>query len=59
MLIKLQESKTFHYRMIYKQMKKKYLEKDIYISPELRDKIIDNLTLKVENYWQSKINIIV
>ena len=29
-----------------------------YIPPELRQKIIDGLRLKEENYWWSKINII-
>ena len=29
-----------------------------YIPPELRQKIIDGLRLKEENYWWSKINVI-
>ena len=32
LLIKLQGSQKFNHRMIYLQMKKKYLEKDMYIS---------------------------
>ena len=32
--------------------------KEEYIPPELRQKIIDGLRLKEENYWWSKINVI-
>ena len=32
-------------------MKKKYLGKDISLSPELRQRIIDDLRLKEENYY--------
>ena len=35
----------------------KILRKE-YIPPELRKKIIDGLRLKEENYWWSKINVI-
>ena len=38
-------------------MKKKCLERDIF--PELRQKIIDDLRLKEEDYWWSKINVII
>ena len=38
-------------------MKKNYLNKYIYIYPELRQKIIDDLRLKEDNNWWSKINI--
>ena len=36
-------------------MKEKYLGKEIY----LRNEIIDDLRLKEENYWWSKVNIII
>ena len=43
LLIRLQESQRIHHRIIQKQMKKKYRE--IYIPPELKHKIIDDLRL--------------
>ena len=46
LLIKLKE---------FQKRKKKYLEKDIYLG----QKIIDDLRLKTENYWWSKIIIII
>ena len=46
--IKLQKSQKLHERVIQNHMKKKYLEKDIYIS-----------RTKTEDYWWSKINIII
>ena len=35
------------------------IPREKYISPELRQKIIDDLRLKEENYWWFKINIII
>ena len=52
--IKLQEPQKLHHRIIRKKMKKKYIEKDLY----LRHKVIDDQRLKEENYWWSKIIII-
>ena len=43
LLIKWQESQKLHHRLIQKQMKKKYLEKEK--SPEQKQKIIDDLSL--------------
>ena len=42
--IKLQESQKLHHKEVQKKMKKKYVEK--IISPELRQKVIDDLRLK-------------
>ena len=39
--------KILHHKIIQKKMKKKYLEKDIYLQK------------KTESYWWSKINIII
>ena len=46
LLIRLENAQKLYNRIIQKQMKKKYSEKNV--SPELRQKIIDNLRLKEE-----------
>ena len=46
LLIRLENAQKLYHRIIQKQMKKKYSEKNV--SPELRQKIIDNLRLKEE-----------
>ena len=46
--MKLQESQKLHHRIIQKQMNK-FLEKK-YISQELKQKIIDNLRYKEDQY---------
>ena len=46
LLIRLENAQKLYHRIIQKQMKKKHSEKNV--SPELRQKIIDNLRLKEE-----------
>ena len=40
LLIKLQESQKLHQKLIQKQMRKKYLEKDIYLSKKDRKLVV-------------------
>ena len=47
LLIRLENVQKLYHRIIQKQMKTKYSEKNV--SPELRQKIIDNLRLKEDN----------
>ena len=47
-----------HHRTVQKQEEEEIHRKKIILS-ELRHKIIDDLRLKKETYWWSKINIII